>query len=100
MYNHQSGHSPKHYLAPSTSAKVRTIRILRILSNLNSGFQTSVQRPTYSHPDAFPGPQTRIKAPDNQFPVEIDATANRASRIHNPGFPIHTPQSRELVVTT
>jgi hypothetical protein len=56
----------------------------------------------YSLPNIFPGPQTKIKTPDDQFEVQMDymAARDRAPKVFYARVNVDTPLFRELVVTT
>lgn len=51
--------------------------------------------PLYSLPDIFPEPQTRVKAPGDQFEVQGDYMVSRAPKILYAQVNTHTPQPQD-----
>ncbi len=103
MYNPLLGHSPNYHPTVSPD-EVRATCVLMILSNVitMSGYQTSVanarQRPFMapcSLPDVLPGPQTRVKVPDDHFAMQVDSMIDRALSNLFPRSDTDTPQSCE-----
>ena len=100
MYNPLLGHSPNYHPTVSPD-EVRATCVLMILSDVitMSGCQTNAhQRPFMalcSLPGVFPGPQTRVKVPDDHFAMQMDAMVDRALRNLFPRSDTDTPQSCE-----